>query len=139
MTVLYRHLTVNLLSVASVLHGHNGQDEVSHAMVLDTFDKENDKLIFKNTHDRGGLSQQFKIQRTHRNAPGELYFVHIEIKDMDNLPSQEEREATMEAKIKERKAKIEALREAEKKKRKETLKRKANEDAKMVEAKRMQN
>ena len=77
-----------LLSVASILHG---QDGVPHAMVLDIFDKENDKLIFKNTHDQDGQSKQVEVGRTHPNAPEELYFVHIEVKDIDNLPGQEER------------------------------------------------
>ena len=86
-----------ILSVASVLHGHKGQSEVSHAMVLDYFDEENDMLIFKNTYDdpQNGRPKQFAIRRTDPNAPDELYFVHIEVEDMDNLPSQKEREAHM--------------------------------------------
>ena len=81
------------LSVASVLFGHPGQAEVSHAMVLDIFDPENDMLIFKNTYDNpeSGQSKQFKIGRTDPNAPEELYFVHIEVMDMDNLPGQAKR------------------------------------------------
>ena len=86
------------LSVAGVLHGHDGQDEVSHAMVLDIFDKENDKLIFKNTYDQEGQSKKVEVGRTHPNAPEELYFVHIEVKDMGNLPGQEERRALRKAK-----------------------------------------
>ena len=87
------------LLVASVLHGHQGQAEVSHAMVLDTYDKDNDMLIFKNTYDdpESGQTKQFKVARTGSSAPGELYFVHIEVKDMDNLPGQEERKAIKKA------------------------------------------
>ena len=132
-------MTVIFLLVAGVLHGHDGQDEVSHAMVLDIFDKENDKLIFKNTYDQDGQPKKVKVRRTHPNAPEELYFVHIEVKDIDNLPGQEERRAKMEAKIEERKAKIQALRkakiealwEAKEKKSKATMKSKADEDAQM--------
>ena len=102
-------------------------------MVLDTFDKDNDILIFKNTYDDqvNGQPKQFKIRRTDPNSPEEFYFVHIEVKDIDNLPGQEERRAKMEAKIKEREAKNTELREAEEKKRKETMRRKAEEDAQM--------
>ena len=59
-------------------------------MVLDTYDKDQDLLIFKNTYDKkdstrirflkkiglGGTEEQpkkFKIKRTHPNAPDELY------------------------------------------------------------------
>ena len=90
-------------------------------MVLDKFDTNNDIFIFKNNGNQEGQSKRFEISRSDPNAPKELYFVQIEIKDMDNLPSQEERKATMEAKIKDRKAKIKALREAEYKKRKESF------------------
>ena len=100
-------------------------------MVLDIFDKENDKLIFKNTYDQEGQPKKVEVGRTHPNAPEDFYFVHIEVKDIDNLPGQEERRAKMEAKIEERKAKIEALRETEEKKRKATMKSKADEDAQM--------
>ena len=64
-------------------------------MVLDTYDKDNDMLIFKNTYDdpENGQSKQIKVRRTDPNAPEELYFVHIEIKDVDNLPDQYERKA----------------------------------------------
>ena len=74
-------------------------------MVLDNFDKGNDMLVFKNTFDdpQNGQPKQFKIGRTDRNAPEELYFVHIEINDMDGLPSQEEREANKKAEIEWRK------------------------------------
>ena len=75
-------------SVASVLHGHQGQAPRPHAMVLDKFYDEHDMLIFKNTYSdqENGLTKQFKIKRTDPNSPEELYFVHIEIKDMDTLP-----------------------------------------------------
>ena len=81
--------------VASVLHGHQGQVEVAHAMVLDIYDKDNDMLIFKNTYDdpENGQTKQIKVRRTSPNAPEELYFVHIEVKDVDNLPGQKERTA----------------------------------------------
>ena len=82
------------LSVASVLQGHDGNNEVEHAMVLDTIDE--DMLIFKNTYDQDGQSKQIKVSRHDSNAPEELYFVHIEIKDMTNLPNQEERERVLE-------------------------------------------
>ena len=50
-------------------------------MVLDKFDKVNDKLIFKNTQDdpQNGQPKRFEIQRTDSNAPEELYFVHIQV------------------------------------------------------------
>ena len=68
-------------------------------MVLDTFDKDNDMLIFKNTYDDpvNGQPKQFKIRRTDPNSPEEFFFVHIEIKDMNNLPSQNERISAVEA------------------------------------------
>ena len=83
-----------LFSVASVAQGHPGQQAVSHAMVLDTYDPVQDLLIFKNTYDdeSGGQPKKFKIKRTHPNAPEELYFVHIDVRDMERLPSQEQRE-----------------------------------------------
>ena len=59
-------------------------------MVLDIFDKENDKLIFKNTYDQDGQPKQVEVGRTHSNAPEELYFVHIEVKDMDKLTVRED-------------------------------------------------
>ena len=78
------------ISVASVKFG---QDE--HAMVLDTYDKDRDVLIFKNTHNDpvNGQPKKFEIERTDQNAPTELYFVHIKILDMENLPSQTERDS----------------------------------------------
>ena len=68
-------------------------------MVLDMYDPDQDLLIFKNTYDdeSGGQPKQFKIQRTALNAPEELYFVHIEVRDIDNLPSQKQREANKKA------------------------------------------
>lgn len=64
-------------------------------MVLDTYDKDNDVLIFKNTYDdpENGQTKQIKVRRTDPNTPEELYFVHLQIKDMDNLPGQKERAA----------------------------------------------
>ena len=57
-------------------------------MVLDKFDKENDLLIFKNTYDdpENGQQEQIKIGRTDPNAPEVLYFVHIDVEDIENLP-----------------------------------------------------
>ena len=62
-------------------------------MVLDIFDSERDVLIFKNTFDdpQSGLPKKFEIQRTDPNAPTELYFVHIEVENLANLPSQKDR------------------------------------------------
>ena len=87
--------------MASVCHGHQGQEAVSHAMVLDTYDEENDMLIFKNTYDdpENGQSKQFKIGLTDPNAPEELYFVHIEVKNMKKLPGQKRREIIKKAEI----------------------------------------
>ena len=64
-------------------------------MVLDTFDADQDLQIFKNTYDSEdtGQPKKFEIRRTDPNAPKELYFVHIEVPDMKNLPSQEKRQA----------------------------------------------
>ena len=78
-----------ITSVASVGFGHQGQVAVDHAMVLDTYDQGRDMLIFKNTT---GNDKKFEIKRSDQNAPKELFFVHIEVPDMANLPSQEERE-----------------------------------------------
>ena len=77
--------------VASVSQDHQGIQAISHAMVLDTYDPVQDLFIFKNTYDdeSSGQPKKFKISRTHPNAPEELFFVHIEIKDMDNLPVRE--------------------------------------------------
>ena len=99
-----------LFSVASVAQGHPGQQAVSHAMVLDTYDPDQDVLIFKNTYDdeSGGQPKQFKIQRAHPNAPDELFFVHIEIRDMNNLPSQEQRKIDKEAERKEKRKQFSA-------------------------------
>ena len=33
-----------------------------------------------------GQPKKVEIERTHPNAPKELYFVHIEIRDMEKLP-----------------------------------------------------
>ena len=64
-------------------------------MVLDIYDSERDVLIFKNTYDDPENNQQkkFEMQRTDPNAPTEFYFVHIEVENMANLPSQKERRA----------------------------------------------
>ena len=74
-------------------------------MVLDTYDPNQDLLIFKNTYDdeSGGQPKKFKIKRTHTNAPEELYFVHIEVRDMHNLPSQEQRKVDKETENEEKK------------------------------------
>ena len=63
-------------------------------MVLDTYDRNNDLLIFKNTYD-DSENGQFRISRTDPKAPEDLYFVHIEVKDMNNLSDQQERKAMM--------------------------------------------
>ena len=95
-----------LFLVASILQGQPG---VSHAMVLDKFDEDNDVLIFKNTYNdqENGHPKQFEIRRTDRKAPEELYFVHIDVKDMESLPTQKEREAKKKAEIEEKKREIE--------------------------------
>ena len=74
-------------------------------MVLDTYDPVQDMLIFKNTYDdeSSGQPKKFKIERNHPNAPEELYFVHIEIRDVENLPSQEQREADKKEEMKKKK------------------------------------
>ena len=74
-------------------------------MVLDTYDREQDVLIFKNTYDYPsvGLPKKIEIKRTDPNVQRELYFVHIEIQDMDNLPSQDERMANKLAEFEARK------------------------------------
>ena len=79
--------------VASVADGHQGQQAIHHAMVLDTYDQEKDMFIFKNTYNdpTTGQTKRFIIKRTHPNAPKELFFVHIEVRDLKNLPSQEQR------------------------------------------------
>ena len=62
-------------------------------------------LIFKNTYNdpENGQPKQFKIPRTDPNAPEELFFVHIEIEDMDSLPTQEKRWVNKEAEIRRKK------------------------------------
>ena len=90
--------TIQQITVASVAQG---QDAISHAMVLDTYNRNQDLLIFKNTYDdpSNGQPKRFTIERTHTNAPKKLFFVNIEIRDMDNLPSQKQRETDKEAEI----------------------------------------
>ena len=70
-------------------------------MVLDTYDRDQDLLIFKNTYDDpiSGQPKSFTIKRTDPRAPEELFFVHIEIRDMDNLPSQQQRNKDKKAEI----------------------------------------
>ena len=48
---MFQEGSFTTFSVASVSQGHQGQGEVSHAMVLDIFDVDNDILVFKNTYD----------------------------------------------------------------------------------------
>ena len=60
-------------------------------MVLDSYDKNRDVLIFKNTHNLNGQPKKLEIKRTDLNAPNELYFVYIEVLNMENLPPQSER------------------------------------------------
>ena len=73
-------------------------------MILDKFDKDKDMLIFKNAYDESenGQPKKFEIQRTDPTAPEELYFVHIEIRDMKNLPSQKRRKANKQTEKKSR-------------------------------------
>ena len=61
-------------------------------MVLDTYDQDRDVLIFKNTFDNpeNGQPKKYEIARTDPNAPETFYFVHIEVRDMDSLPTQGE-------------------------------------------------
>ena len=63
------------------------RNSVSHAMVLDVYDKDRDMLVFKNTFDseKTGKPEKFEIERTDPNAPNEFYFVHIDIRDMREL------------------------------------------------------
>ena len=58
-------------------------------MVLDTYRPDEELFIFKNTYNDeiNGQPKQFKIGRNDENAPEELFFVHIDVRDMDNLPS----------------------------------------------------
>ena len=51
------------------------------------------------------------MKRTHPNAPNVLFFVHIEIKDMNNLPSQEQRAAERKAEIKDLEGQLRYLRD----------------------------
>ena len=64
---------------------------IEHAMVLDTFDENRNTLIFKNTSNDASSGHPKKIEmcRDDPNAPRELYFVHIDIRDMSSLPNQE--------------------------------------------------
>ena len=66
-------------------------------MVLDTFDKNNDMLIFKNTYNdpENDQPKQFKIRRTDPKAPEELYFVHIEVKDINNPATKKEKQSIL--------------------------------------------
>ena len=84
-------------------------------MVLDKFDKDNDMLIFKNTYDdpASGRSKKFNIRRTDPKAPEELYFVHIDIKDIDSLPDQEQRKVNMKKAEMEKRKTIERSNESE--------------------------
>ena len=69
-------------------------------MVLDHYDQDRDVLVFKNTYDDpvNGQPMNFEVGRTSANAPEELYFVHIEVRDLENLPSQQQR-AEMKKKL----------------------------------------
>ena len=62
-------------------------------MVLDIYDEDRELLILKNTSDQEGQPKQVEVSRSDSNAPEELFFVHIEVKDMNTLPGQEERHA----------------------------------------------
>ena len=57
-------------------------------MVLDTFDADNDIWIFKNTYDENDKPKKVSVSRTDPNEPDEFYFVHIQVKDIKNLPGQ---------------------------------------------------
>ena len=86
-----------------IAHGRQGNQADSHTMVLDTYDRDNDLLIFKNTYDdESGQTKKFTIQRTDSNAPEELFFVHIEIRDMDNLPLELQRKSDKKAEEKDK-------------------------------------
>ena len=67
---------------------NQGQKE---GMLLKSYDQLKDELLFINTY----FPRTVLIRRTDPYAPEELYFVHIKVKDMDNLPGLEEREAIM--------------------------------------------
>ena len=73
--------------------GHQGQSTISHAMVLDLYDEDQDLLIFKNTFESDGQTNRFTIERIHPNAPKELFFVHVEIRDIGTLSLQGKKEA----------------------------------------------
>ena len=64
-------------------------------MVLDTYEQDEELFIFKNTY--GDDNKKITINLA--DAPEEFFFVHIDIKDMDNLPSQEQRKANKKAEI----------------------------------------
>ena len=83
--------------VASVSHDQHG----SHAMVLDTYKPDEELFIFKNTYNDEikGQPKQFEIGQNDENAPEELFFVHIDVPDMDNLPSQDQREEKKKAEL----------------------------------------
>ena len=98
-----------IISVGSVLYGRPGQAQVPHVMVLDTierlvndkgkFDPDADLLVFKNTYndfenDPESEPKKFKIRRISRNAPDELYFVYIGVKNIRRLTNQDERWAS---------------------------------------------
>ena len=70
-------------------------------MVLDTFDPEEDLFIFKNTFDdeENDQPKRLTIKRKHPNAPKQLFFVHIEVEDMESLPSVDRRKADKQAEI----------------------------------------
>ena len=82
-----------MLSITKFSVGLVGQGYLRHAMVLDQYRYHQDLLVFKNTYDdpAGGQPKHFEISRSSPDAPHELYFVHIEVRDMKNLPSQRER------------------------------------------------
>ena len=63
-------------------------------MVLDHYDKNREILVFKNTYnsDESGQTKRFEIKRSDPRAPKVLFFVHIEAKNMDKLPSREARQ-----------------------------------------------
>ena len=79
-------------------------------MVLDTYRPEQELFIFKNTYNDeiNGQPKRFEIGRNEDNAPEEFFFVHIDVRDMDKLPSQNQREANKEAEMKMKKKKFRA-------------------------------
>ena len=72
-------------------------------MVLDTYDDETGMWIFKNTYDQDGQPKKVQIPLYDTEALEELYFVHIRVEDMNNLPDQEQRAARKKAEIEKRK------------------------------------